>query len=146
MAAAVGYDWPAIIDEVCEWLASGRTVLDYCEQDGKPTDRLVYLHIAKDPDAVSRIAHARAQGADRLAEHALHIADTPQEGVIVTVDADGRKEVREDMLGHRKLQVETRLKLLAKWNSGRYGDRQQVEHSGGVSLNVVTGVPEPEPE
>ena len=27
------------------------------------------------------------------------------------------------MLGHRKLQIETRLKLLAKWNPKKYGDR-----------------------
>jgi hypothetical protein len=28
------------------------------------------------------------------------------------------------MLGHRKLQIETRLKLLAKFNPKKYGDRQ----------------------
>ena len=27
------------------------------------------------------------------------------------------------MLGHRKLQVETRLKLLAKWDPKRYGEK-----------------------
>jgi hypothetical protein len=27
------------------------------------------------------------------------------------------------MLGHRKLQIETRLKLLAKWDPKRYGDK-----------------------
>jgi hypothetical protein len=32
----------------------------------------------------------------------------------------------EDMLGHRKLQIETRLKLLAKWNPKKYGDRVQL--------------------
>lgn len=131
------YNWPAIIDEVCDWLASGRTVIDYCEQDGKPKDWSVYQHIAKDEATVTRIAHARAQGADRIAEEALRIANTPQEGVTITVDKDGRKEVREDMLGHRKLQVDTRLRLLAKWNSGRYGDSHKVEHSGKVEVPAL---------
>jgi hypothetical protein len=29
----------------------------------------------------------------------------------------------EDMLGHRKLQIETRLKLLAKFHPTKYGDK-----------------------
>lgn len=132
MARAPIYDWPKVMDEVCDWLASGRTIRDYCRQDGKPSDVALYQRVAVDPDLGSRIAHARAQGADRIAEEALAIADTPQEGVTITDDKDGRKEVREDMLGHRKLQVETRLKLLAKWNSGRYGDKTSVEHSGTI--------------
>ncbi|MNT50547.1 hypothetical protein D3C72_1874720 [compost metagenome] len=40
------------------------------------------------------------------------------------------KVKRGDMLGHRKLQIETRLKLLAKWNPKRYGDRMTQEHVG----------------
>jgi len=139
------YDWPTIIDEVCDWLAAGQTLRDYCRQDGKPSDVALYQRVAANEEWGSRIAHARAQGADRIAEEALAIADTPVAGVTVTVDKDGEKRVTEDMLGHRRLQVETRLKLLAKWNSGRYGDKQHVEHAGGVSLNVTTGVPDAKP-
>lgn len=137
MANAPKYDWPAILDEVCEWVASGRTVLDYSRQEGKPSDVAIYQRAAADEEIGSRITRARAQGADRIAEGALDIADTPQVGVTITVDKDGEKRVTEDMLGHRKLQVETRLKLLAKWNSGRYGDKAQVEHSGKVTLDSI---------
>jgi len=42
----------------------------------------------------------------------------------VTTDDGEKKTVREeDMLGHRKLQIETRLKLLAKWNPKKYGEK-----------------------
>jgi hypothetical protein len=141
MAKAPKYDWPAILDEVCDWVATGRSVLDYCRQEGKPSDVALYQYLAKDSERGSRIARARSLGTDWLAEQALDIARTPQAGVTVTVDKDGEKRVTEDMLGHRKLQVDTILRLISKWNSGRYGDKAQVEHSGGVSLNVVTGVP-----
>ena len=40
-----------------------------------------------------------------------------------------------DMLGHRKLQIETRLKLLAKFNPKKYGDK--VVHSGDDENPVV---------
>ena len=36
-----------------------------------------------------------------------------------------------------KLRFEARMRLLAKWNSGRYGDRQQVEHSASESLGAI---------
>lgn len=137
MGRAPKYDWPAIIDELCRWLATGRTVLDYCRQDGKPGDWAVYEHISQSEELGTRIARARSLGADRIAEEALRIADTPQEGVTITVDKDGEKRVTEDMLGHRKLQVDTRMRLLAKWNSGRYGDKAQVEHSGKVTLDSI---------
>ncbi len=89
----------------------------------------------KDKKFADEIAHARELGWDHLAKEALEIADTPVEGVETIVKPDGSIEERKgDMLGHRKLQIETRLKLLAKWDPKRYGDRQHVEHSGQVGL------------
>ena len=41
---------------------------------------------------------------------------------------------REDMLGHRKLQIETRLKLLAKWNPKKWGDKQTIDMTVNESL------------
>jgi hypothetical protein len=40
------------------------------------------------------------------------------------------------MLGHRKLQIETRLKLLAKWNPKKYGDRVQLAGDADSPLKV----------
>jgi hypothetical protein len=42
----------------------------------------------------------------------------------------------------RKLQIETRLKLLAKWNPRKYGDRVGIDHAGGVSIVLKTNVPD----
>ena len=59
----------------------------------------------------------------------MEIADTPQVGEIVTIKADGSREVKTiDMVEHRKLRIETRLKLLAKWNPKKYGDK--LAHTG----------------
>jgi len=81
----------------------------------------------KDEEFVRRIARAREDGYDELADKCLRIAFDPcQDQVEVT---------------QRRLQVDTILKLLAKWNPKKYGDRVGVEHGGGVSLTVNTGVP-----
>jgi hypothetical protein len=55
---------------------------------------------------------------------------------------------RSDMLGHRKLQVETRLKLLAKWDPKRYGDmvRQEISGPDGAPIAQATVSLSPEQE
>ena len=146
--AKPAYDWPAILDEVCDWVACGQTIRDYCRQDGKPGYVTVYQHLAKDEEASERIVRARARGCEAIAEEVLDIADDSSGDVLTVLDANGNAQERCDteFVQRSKLRVEARMRLLAKWNSGRYGDRQQVEHSGGVRLDVVTGVPEPSPD
>jgi hypothetical protein len=96
----------------------------------------VYLWMAKDKEFAERFAHAREIGLDVIAEETLAIANTPVEGVRIEESDTGTKTVKEDALGHRKLQIETRLKLLAKWNPKKYGDKLDIEHSGSVALDA----------
>ena len=46
----------------------------------------------------------------------------------------------EDMLGHRKLQIETRLKLLAVWDPKRYGNKMQIGGDGGDPIKIKAQV------
>lgn len=73
-----------------------------------------------------RIARARDEGFDVIAAECLKIADTQEMGGSETTKEWGVERKREDMLGHRKLQIETRLKLLAKWDPKRYGEKLDV--------------------
>lgn len=95
-------------------------------------------------DVFAAIARSREEGEDWLAAECLQIADTQSPGVIEKHerDKDGNlvltERRTEDMLHHRKLQIETRLKLLAKWNPKKYGD--QVNVTGHVTLEqLVSG-------
>jgi hypothetical protein len=110
-----------LADDIIEWISGGQTLRDYCRQPGKPARRTIDGWRERDSAFSARFARARDDGFDVLAEECLEIANTPMEGQTVTVDKDGRKVVTEDMLQHRKLQIETRLKLLAKWDPRRYG-------------------------
>lgn len=125
---------------MCEMLAEGVPLREICRQEGFPAWRTVYDWMAKDPALATAIAYARDVGYDAIAEDCLRIADTPLMGEEVTEseDEDGVKKVsvkKIDMLGHRKLQVETRLKLLAKFNPKKYGDR--LTHTGDDQNPVV---------
>jgi len=120
-----------IAHDICERLSDGEPLRQICRLEGMPAWRTVYDWIYKD-DALQEggaglsaaIAYARDIGYDAIAEDLLTIADPPLMGEEETSSAAGLTITRRDMLGHRKLQIETRLKLLAKWNPKKYGERQ----------------------
>ena len=124
-----------VLQTIVERLSNGEPLASICRDEGMPATRTVRDWINNDPDVSAAIARAREDGEDYLAAECLRIADTPVEGVIEKMESqlqpDGTSIMavverrREDMLGHRKLQIETRLKLLAKWNPRKWGDRIQ---------------------
>lgn len=94
-----------------------------CRDEHMPGWVAVYRWLDEHPEFKERFACARKLGFDAIAEEALEISNTPVEGKRIKRSEDGHEETIEDMLGHRKLQIETRLKLLAKWDPSRYGEK-----------------------
>ena len=120
------YDEP-LTHEICERIANGEPLRQICREEGMPAWTTVYKWINANPEFRERFARARDLGHDAIAEEALEIADTPLTGEELEIADDGKTKVkRADMLGHRKLQIETRLKLLAKWNPKKYGEKVQI--------------------
>lgn len=99
-----------------------------------PQWRTVYGWISANGDFAARIARARELGFDAIAEEALEISNTPMVGEETEDDGEKVKTKRGDMLGHRKLQVETRLKLLAKWCPAKYGEKRAIDLTVNESL------------
>lgn len=115
----------AIVDEVCARVAEGDPLAQVCREISLPLP--TWYDWARDkPEVAIAIARAREAGFDMIAAQALRISDTQVEAIIEKSTANGIEITRQDALGHRKLQVETRLKLLAKWDPKRYGDRLAV--------------------
>ncbi len=112
------------LPEIHAWIESGKTLRAYCRQDGKPSYSLAYDWLEADAEQATRFGRARKLGEKVISEECLEIADNTQIGEVVTQKADGSVEIKTaDMIEHRKLRIETRLKLLAKWNPKDWGDR-----------------------
>lgn len=121
-------------DEICHRIAGGEPLRQICRDPHMPSWQAVYRWMAGHEDFRERIARARQLGFDAIAEEALEIANTPMMGVETEEDGEKIKTRRADMLGHRKLQVWTRLQLLAKWCPQKYGDRREVNMTINESL------------
>jgi len=123
---------------ICEQLSEGIPLRQICrENQGFPAWRTVYDWMGRDESLSASIARARDIGYDALAEECLQIADNPQFGQVQVMTDKGTATTVEDMLGHRKLRIETRLKLLAKFHPTKYGDRVAIEGvEGGAAIKT----------
>ena len=87
--------------------------------------------MGKDKEFAQRFAHARDIGHDAIADECLEIIDTDPE-MAESISTSGSSSSHRDSahVGWLKNRAEMRLKLLAKWNPKKYGDKTINEHTG----------------
>ena len=126
MTRASTYD-PDVSVVICERLADGEPLAAICRSLGIGRTT-VYDWQREQADFAERIARAREAGFDRIAEDCLEIADDGRGDSYE--DDEGNVRTNPEVVQRSKLRVETRLKLLAKWDPRRYGERTTTEVTG----------------
>lgn len=125
------YDRASVVAEICKQLSVGTPLAVICRAAGMPDPSVVRDWQNQDESIARDIAHARDQGYDALAAECLSIADD-----------------RSDDPASRRVRTDVRLKLLAKWDPKRYGDKLEVGGSGkdgAILIQAITGVPSADP-
>lgn len=138
----------AIAFVICERLGEGESLRKICSDEAMPDKSTIMRWLADRAEFRDQYARAREAQADYWAEEIVEIADTPVEGEKTEESEQGTKVVREDMLGHRRLQIDTRKWLMARMAPKKYGDKitQEVTGADGAPLVPIinlTGRPEP---
>jgi hypothetical protein len=128
---------PELVDEIVEWIAEGKTLREFCRQEGKPHYSTVYDWIEKDAEFSQRFARARSIGEDVIAMECLEIADDGTNDWETRISAKGEEYQAHnpEVVNRSRLRVDTRLKLLAKWNPKKYGDK--LVHQGDDQQPLV---------
>lgn len=124
---------PEVIEEVLSRIAQGETLAALGRELGFHPQSWADRMRADEGLAIA-YQRARDVGADAIAEDALRIIE----------EEPARIEGRIDP-GHvqwQRARVDTRLKLLAKWNPKKYGDKQTVDvgNKEGEALKVDSNV------
>jgi len=119
---------PAIAATIIDQLSKGVPMSIICKSNKMPGITTVWEWQKKDEAFSESIARAREAGFDQIAQDALNIADevTAKD----TIETKFGEIPNKEWLLRSKLRVETRLKLLAKWDPKRYGDKITQEISG----------------
>lgn len=119
----------AMVDEIMERVANGEPLRQILRDPGMPHWTTFYDWLEGDATLSLRFARARETGYDVIAQDALKIADEP-----APLTAQGSTD--GGAVQHAKLRIETRLKLLAKWDPKRYGDRVELAGDAKAPLTV----------
>lgn len=98
-----------IADEICERLSKGEPLAAICRDEAMPHPTTFRRWCEGNEPLAIAYAHARDDGFDAIALQGLNIVD----------------DVDEDPAS-RRVRADYRLKLLAKWDPKRYGDKTLV--------------------
>lgn len=118
---------PEAAKEICERLSKGEPLAVICRDDHMPPVRTVSAWREAHEDFAADFARAREEGYDAIATECLEIAD---EKSLDTIQTEHGERANTEWIARSKLRIETRLKLLAKWDVKRYGDKLAL---GGAS-------------
>lgn len=100
-----------------------------------PASRTVSDWKAAHPAFAADFACARDEGYDAIAVDCLDIADDSDRDTIV---GEHGPKADSEWIARSRLRVDTRLKLLAKWDPKRYGDSNKIEMSGNLTLTQAS--------
>lgn len=131
------YDRAKVTAAICARLATGEPMAVICRGLGVPVKTVNDWRL-QDESIRAQFDDARDLGFDAIAHECLTIADDGRRDY--TVDEDGREAVDHDHIQRSKLRIDTRLKLLAKWDPKRYGEKQQLDHTSSDGSMTPKGL------
>jgi len=111
--------------EICNRISKGETLASISRLPGMPQPATVGEWTRNNAEFGARYSQARKEGFDAIAEN---LRETSRG------NGDSSGDVTRD-----KLIVDTDLKLLAKWDPKRYGDKLDVHASHSGEIRIVVG-------
>ena len=122
-----------LFTEMMELHAGGVSIPRICERPGMPCVTSLAKWCAEKPDLSRRRSRARLDYADAIFDEALDIADDSSGDIVMKEDKAGNlfPSIQHDVIQRAKLRVDTRMKIAAKINPAKYGER--LELAGDVA-------------
>lgn len=117
---------PETVEALLQALADGRGLVSICREEGMPARSTVYRWLEEDLAFRDRYARARETQADTLFDEIVEIADA------------------EPDVNRARLRVDARKWVAGKLKPKVYGERLDVAHSGGITVNLLDHYSDPE--
>ena len=102
----------SLAEEICRRLAMGDPLAKICADDDMPAYSTVRKWEAENPEFSALSARAKVDGTHYMADQCIEIAD-------------GNGDPAD-----KRIRIDTRLRLIGKWNRKVYGDSQTLKHTG----------------
>lgn len=108
-----------VFDAICERLANGESLRTICASKNMPTKANVFRWIAADEAVADQYKRAREAQADSIVDDMLNIADD------ASIDPNDRR-----------VRIDARKWIAGKMRPKVYGDKVDVDHSGGITFHI----------
>lgn len=114
---------PKVVEDILARLSTGETLAAILRSEERFPSATAWLEWCAADESLS-LAYARARDAGEsvIAEQCLEIADEAPD----TFSTEHGERVDPGDVAHKKLKIDTRLKLLAIWNPKKYGPKLDV--------------------
>jgi hypothetical protein len=127
---------PELAAEICERLSNGEPLRQICRDAHMPAWQKIYEWMARDENLSGAIARAREVGQDAIAEQIwIEMLSEPER-----ILSEGGGRIDSGYVQLIKARADVGLKLLAKWNPKRYGDRVSLAGDAENPLQVKADV------
>lgn len=122
-----------VTDAICAAVESGASIREACAQNNA-TFQSFYRQCDADSKLAEQYAHARERGYDAEFEKLQEVSeDQPERGPQGTVDPG--------WVAYQRLRIDTRKWALSKKAPRKYGDKLDLNHSGGLTVNWPVAPP-----
>ena len=112
-----GYN-ETIAAEIVERLSNGEPLKKMCKDEHMPHYTTVLKWQRVHPEFNDLTARAKAEGTHALADECIDIADDK------TIDPQ-----------HKRFMIDTRIRLIGKWNSKAYGEKVEMATTGQIAVS-----------
>jgi hypothetical protein len=126
--------------ELCHRIMGGESVARICRDRHMPAQSTVFQWLTSNDRFREAYQIAKQLMAETLADEVLDISDDSAGDY---VQGENGAAFNSEHVQRAKLRVDSRKWLASKLAPKRYGDAATLKHESGMSLNVVTGVPQP---
>lgn len=127
-----------LADQICEGIADGRSLRSICNDVGMPNKATVFRWLAGNEAFRDRYARARDAQADAIFDEILDIADdASNDWMERRGEEDSGWVVNGEHVQRSRIRIDARKWMAGKLRPKVYGDKLDVEHTGGVTVNIT---------
>lgn len=126
---------PEMVEAICELLATGHSMASICEREGFPSFPTVWRWEVDNEEFRNASARAREIGTHYMADECIAIADDGTNDTQTT--EDGTVITNHDVIQRSKLRIDTRMRLIGKWNAKAYGEKLELNANVKNATEVV---------
>lgn len=111
-----------LASRICERMAEGESLRKICAEKGMPAKSTVFKWLGEHEAFSDQYARARIAQADKYVDELVDIAD------------EGKNEDAQIL----RLRMDARKWAASKLAPKKYGERLDLNHSGGMSVNIAS--------